>query len=377
MDSGMTTLSTRRAGFTITEMLVVMLVLALLVSLAIPVFSRQAARARQAKCLSNLRHIGEAALVYKAAEDNERLAPLDADGWATTLLPYLGDNPRALLCPEDEEYSSTGLPNIRVRIRSGGSPLYDADLFHVYPFWREGSHADFGYKPAVWVMNNEEYMQFGIDHDAPFGNSGFTYNPALNQLPRYTPGVDRNLYWVLMEDQRGEQGGNIAIGDGSLNDLHVRVQKLEGNQYDCEFYKDPASLYVCDLLLPPDVWVNEADATQVDDDGNLPGIGRGNTHGPYLFHGLGELSYGMNSLSRYLTGGSHRILAIDYEDEVVDIGGYTGASQGYDILQAPRHFGQANVLWADGSVTSMDCDAIDPEIPDIGEQYWLPGIAPD
>ncbi len=365
-------------GFTITEMLVVLLTIALLAALAMPVYSQQAARGRKVKCITNLAAIGQAASGYKATSNREAMAPLDAEGWGPTLLPFLGNNPRALLCPDDEEYSSTGLPNVRVRIRDGGSKLYDADLFHVYPFWREGSHADFNYQPAVWMMNDEEYQKFGIDHGSGFGGSNFTYDPRVNQLPQYFPGSNPDLYWVLMEDQRGEKGGNIAVGDGSLNDLHVRILKLEGNQYECTFYKDPASLYVCDLLLPNGAWVNPADAAAakeagvLDEDGDIIGVGRSDTHGPYLLHGLGELSYGMNSYSRALLSSTQRILAIDYEHEVVDTGMAITPNEGWDVLKAPRHAGETNVLWMDGHVNTMSPDEIDPEDPVNNETYWAP-----
>ncbi len=368
----------KQFAFTLTEMLVVILTLALLAALALPVYSQQAARGRQVKCITNLASIGKAALSYKANGERQAQAPLDAEGWAPTLRPFLGDNPRAMICPDDEEYSSTGLPNVYVRIRDGGSKLYDADLFHVYPFWREGSHASFNYQPAVWMMNDEEYQKFGIDHSQGFSGSNFTYNPRVNQLPQYFPGINPDLYWILMEDQRGEKGSNIAVGDGSLNDLHVRVLKQEGNQYECTFYKDPASLYVCDLILPWDIWVNPEDrdaaeaADLLDSDGNIVGVGRDGTHGPFLFHGLGELSYGMSSHSRHLLSSTQRILVVDYEHEVVDTGLSLFPSKGWDVLNAPRHFGKANVLWADGHVTTMSPDEIDPEDPAKFQTYWAP-----
>lgn len=48
-----------KSGFTLTELLVVMGIIALLASIIYPVFSRAKEKARQIACMSNLRQIGE------------------------------------------------------------------------------------------------------------------------------------------------------------------------------------------------------------------------------------------------------------------------------------------------------------------------------
>src|SRR5204862_874208 len=60
------------AGFTITELLVVIGLIAVLFALLTPTVTRAREMARRAKCLSNMRQITIAAAVY-AADDPERI----------------------------------------------------------------------------------------------------------------------------------------------------------------------------------------------------------------------------------------------------------------------------------------------------------------
>ena len=82
-----------RIGFTLIELLVVIAVISLIAGLLFPVFAQAREKARQAKCLSNLRQLAIGMLMY--AEDHDELLPPvligDRDRLRQVLLNLLGN----------------------------------------------------------------------------------------------------------------------------------------------------------------------------------------------------------------------------------------------------------------------------------------------
>src|SRR5579872_3878616 len=54
----------RRTGFTLIELLVVIAIIAILAAILFPVFARAREQARKTSCLSNLKQIGTASMMY-------------------------------------------------------------------------------------------------------------------------------------------------------------------------------------------------------------------------------------------------------------------------------------------------------------------------
>ena len=91
----------RRNAFTLVELLVVIALIALLSALVLPSLGAAKARARATVCLSRLRQIGLASMMY-AGENNDRLPQSQHTrlSWVGTLQPYLaGTNVHR--CPVD------------------------------------------------------------------------------------------------------------------------------------------------------------------------------------------------------------------------------------------------------------------------------------
>jgi len=110
-------------GFTLIELLVVLAIVAILAALLFPVFAQSRERARTASCVSNVRQIGMAVLLY-AQDHDEALPPvgipIDAEqedepddddeeiGWPALLAPYLKSTV-VLKCPSALEPLGYGL----------------------------------------------------------------------------------------------------------------------------------------------------------------------------------------------------------------------------------------------------------------------------
>ncbi|MCC6235570.1 MAG: DUF1559 domain-containing protein [Verrucomicrobiales bacterium] len=101
----------RAQAFTLTELLVVIAVLAVLASLLMPALGRAKLAAQNAVCMSNLRQIGIALTLYVGEQDayplaaiafNPAITPASAisPGWESLLIPYLDRDPlRSAISP--------------------------------------------------------------------------------------------------------------------------------------------------------------------------------------------------------------------------------------------------------------------------------------
>ena len=79
----------RRTGFTLIELLVVIAIIAILAAILFPVFARAREKARQTSCLSNLKQIALAGLMY-AQDYDETLVPFaEKSAYPRRLFPWL------------------------------------------------------------------------------------------------------------------------------------------------------------------------------------------------------------------------------------------------------------------------------------------------
>jgi len=100
-----------RKGFTLIELLVVISIISIIASILLPVFSRARESARRASCLSNLKQIGLATMMY--SQDFDEFLPMagrpakisnryNVYPWPISLRPYI-KNDQVLICPSDSD----------------------------------------------------------------------------------------------------------------------------------------------------------------------------------------------------------------------------------------------------------------------------------
>lgn len=197
----------RSQGFTLIELLVVIAIIAILAAILFPVFSRAREKARQTSCLSNLKQIGLATIMY--VEDYDQRTPIinvmfptpyDATEEAldsvhsplVVLGPYC-KNEQIFVCPSQIYGCPTAGP---YRMTYG---FYGADMMEKVNGWPPNACPIPGYSQDMWEFYNGQMYDTNSAHGGEAGDpcskyilrdsvkitdgvSEFPHNDAINRL---------------------------------------------------------------------------------------------------------------------------------------------------------------------------------------------------
>jgi len=223
-------------GFTLIELLVVIAIIAILAAILFPVFAQAKEAAKKTTCLSNLKEIGVAHLLYANDSDDNYVEPYilppyyyaavwpNTHTWLTDIQPYMKSKDLTK-CP-DNQYAKDG--NYSLEPTAFASYCYEEDP------WNTIRNA--AYQPPFFLPRNANSIDSPADEAQtgecryPYINLSYGASPSeatvgnFNSL-RYSPGPTG---WTQIDN--GAIGSIQIHSGGSTNfqffDGHAKSFKL-------------------------------------------------------------------------------------------------------------------------------------------------------
>lgn len=139
-----------RRGFTLIELLVVIAIIAILAAILFPVFARAREKARQTSCLSNVKEITLAVIMY--ISDYDQKYPPSSYQLTGSTLPCDGKVFWPIMV---EPYIKTGMDNSSWSGGGGGS-IWRCPSAGTLTSWYCGAYADYGMN--TYIFNDAEAL---------------------------------------------------------------------------------------------------------------------------------------------------------------------------------------------------------------------------
>lgn len=239
-------MSKQRHAFTLVELLVVIGIIALLLSILVPVLGKAKEAANSAKCMSNMRQVGMATMMYvnenkgkwlppyKAAEVTKNYVPSGGTSWSGALFytflsgRYFKEDPKMWICPTDRYidtrpyvlrlYSNVrdsnssymmnlDAPHFRNPVNPAEPGLYPAPLDHVTWFYP---------RPLKYVKKPSEHLIYWEGAVTASGSAGMASYRSTSVALRF--------------DHRKRTAMTIGFADGHADQLPASDILLRPNE---------------------------------------------------------------------------------------------------------------------------------------------------
>ena len=184
----------QRAGFTLVELLVVIGILAVLAGILFPVFARAREKARQTSCLSNVKQICLAMMMYLDDYDERFVSCDNFYRWYAPMYPYV-KNDQVFKCPSN-------------RGDTVGHPETDYVLNGIFAHGMSQSSFK---TPAGTIMVAERETGLPYDGYHTWPNIG---SQNWDDLTGYYAGDGHNWFVDHIAKDRHNGGSNCGFADG-------------------------------------------------------------------------------------------------------------------------------------------------------------------
>ena len=397
----------KRGAFTLVELLVVLVILGVLVMLLGVNAGEMIRRVNTAVCASRLHDLGTA-YHTRAADLGPAVAgqPISCqygesevpagghtnDPWPVALWRYVDEQTTSYVCPE-------GSRTATYTFGGSGPPTEVADTVDLteYAFLSTGATP---YDPStapgeIGTGTDEESNALpggGYDQWCAVPFDPYCYRisirPYVNGQPaELVQDVPDGYDWTTAEVF---ELAFEARFDYDWNDFVLRfTRRDDGSTFvECVFFESagyynvldgqagpaalPEFLNTCTTSAPAPTQRSVVLWPRGQQGGGADGGDSGETRDV-------DVSYGMNAVAHKLGGASDKVLMVEYHKNVADVVGAAAADDWAEQV-APRHRDRCHVLFADGTVSLLAPDAIDPANAAHHDRYWksddIPPMAP-
>lgn len=260
------TRSNRSHAFTLIELLVVIAIIAILAAMLLPVLSKAKQKAMTAACLSNLKQLGMAWIMY-ADDNNDRLVNLNtyftdvngnlsvtASPWGVPWRTDLYNNQQS---PVPNKATQAGWVAAIQQGYKKPTPNFDGPLYQYAP------NANIMHCPA----DRHDKLAFTPNTGGPFCFDSYSGSDYLNgeqhasanclfKRTQVTRPADK-FVWIESSDSRGENVGTWGMNLGTGPNF-ANATFANGNDAPAAFHITSAVFNFCDGHAESHRWLNGA-----------------------------------------------------------------------------------------------------------------------